>query len=108
MARDRLDLHNEFIDILGTRGQKISRVYFQAPESPKMEYPCIKYSLTGVNVTRANNGVYGTYNKYEVTVIDYDSDSDIWTKILSHFQMCTFDRAYTADNLYHTVLTLYY
>lgn len=108
MARDRLELHNEFIDILGTRGQKISRVYYQAPESPKMEYPCIKYSLTGVNITRANNGVYGTYNKYEVTVIDYDSDSNIWTKILSQFQMCSFDRAYTADNLYHTVLTLYY
>ena len=108
MARDRLELHDEFIDILGTRGQKISRVYYQAPESPKMEYPCIKYSLTGVNVKRANNGVYNTYNKYEVTVIDYGLDSDIWNKVLTNFQMCSFDRAYTADNLYHTVLTLYY
>lgn len=108
MAKDRLDLHNEFIDVLGTRGEQISRVYYQAPESNKMEYPCIKYSISGVNVKRANNGVYNTYNRYEVTVIDYDSDSDIWTKILSHFQMCTFDRAYTSDNLYHTVLTLYY
>lgn len=108
MARDRLDLHNEFIDILGTRDKPVSRVYFQAPESPKMEYPCIKYSMTGVNITRANNGVYATVNKYEVTVIDYDSDSDIWTRVLSHFQMCSFDRVYTADNLYHTVLTLYY
>ena len=108
MARDRLELHNEFIDILGTRGKPVSRVYFQNPESTKMEYPCIKYSLTGVNVIRANNGVYGTYNKYEITVIDYDSDSEIWTKILTHFQMCSFDRAYPADNLYHTVLTLYY
>lgn len=108
MARGRLELHNEFIDILGTRGQKVSRVYFQAPESPKMEYPCIKYSMTGVNITRANNGVYMTVNKYEVTVIDYDPDSTIWTKILSHFQMCSFDRAYTADNLNHVVLTLYY
>ena len=108
MARDRLDLHNEFIDILGTRGQEVSRVYYQAPESPKMEYPCIKYSLTGANVKRANNGVYGTYNKYEVIVIDYDIDSDIWTKILSHFHMCSFDRQYPSDNLNHTVLTLYY
>ena len=108
MARDRLDLHNEFIDILETRGQKISRVYYQAPESSKMEYPCIKYSLAGVNVKRANNGVYNTYNKYEVIVIDYDIDSDIWNKIISHFPMCSFDRQYPSDNLNHTVLTLYY
>lgn len=108
MARDRLELHNEFIDILGTRDEPVSRVYFQAPESPNMEYPCIKYSITGVNITRANNGVYTMVNKYEVTVIDYESDSDIWTKVLTHFHMCSFDRAYTADNLYHTVLTLYY
>ena len=108
MARDRLELHNEFTDILGTRGQKISRVYFQGPESPKMEYPCIKYSLTGVNVRRANNGIYALTNKYEVIAIDYDPDSTIWKKIISHFQMCSFDRAYTSDNLNHTVLTLYY
>lgn len=108
MARDRLELHDEFIDILGTRGQKVSRVYYQAPESPKMEYPCIKYSITGVNIRRANNGVYMLVNKYEVTVIDYDSDSTIWTDVLTHFQMCSFDRQYPADNLHHTVLTLYY
>lgn len=108
MARDRLDLHNEFIDILGTRDEPVSRVYFQSPESPKMEYPCIKYSISGVNITRANGGVYLSVNKYEVTVIDYDSDSKIWEKVLTRFPMCSFDRAYTADNLYHTVLTLYY
>lgn len=108
MARDRLELHNEFINILGTQGQEISRVYYQPPESIKMEYPCIKYSRTGVNLRRANNGVYITVNRYEVTVIDYDSDSEIPDKILTHFQMCSFDRAYSADNLYHTTLTLYY
>ena len=108
MARDRLSLHDEFIDILGTRGQKVSRVYFQPPESLKMEYECIRYSRTGVNVTRANNGVYVTANKYEVIVIDYDPDSKIPDKILERFPMCTFDRVYVSDNLYHTALTLYY
>ena len=108
MARDRLDLHNEFIEILGTKDVPVSRVYFQAPENLSMQYPCIKYSRTGVNLRRANNGVYITVNRYEVTVIDYDSDSEIPDKILAHFPMCSFDRAYTADNLYHTTLTLYY
>lgn len=108
MARDRIRLHDEFIDILGTRGQEVSRVYFQPPESLKMEYECIRYSRTGVNVQRANNGVYVTANKYEVIVIDYDPDSKIPDKILERFPMCTFDRAYVSDNLYHTALTLYY
>lgn len=108
MARDRLKLHDELIDILGTRGQPVSRVYYQPPESYKMEYPCIRYSMPGVNVTRANNGVYLVVNKYEITVMDYDLDSDIWKKIMSHFPMCSFDRAYTSNNLYHTTLTLYY
>ena len=108
MARDRLELHNEFIDILGTKGQEVSRVYFQPPESINMEYECIKYSRIGVNVRRANNGVYATYNRYEVVVIDYDPDSAIPDKILTRFPMCSFDRTYVADNLYHTTLTLYY
>lgn len=108
MARDRLSLHDEFIDILGTRGHEVTRVYFQPPESIKMEYPCIKYSRTGVNIQRANNGIYTTANRYEVTIIDYDSDSEIPDQVLNRFQMCSFDRSYSADNLYHTVLTLYY
>ena len=104
----RLQLHNEFINILGTQGEKVSRVYFQAPEKNKMEYPCIKYSLSGMDAKRANDSIYLGTNRYEITVIDYDPDSDIHTKILAHFPMCSFDRQYVADGLYHTILTLYY
>lgn len=104
----RLQLHYELIDILGTRYQKVSRVYFQAPEKHKMEYPCIKYSLSGMDTKRASDSIYLGTNRYEIIVIDYDADSDIHTKILAHFPMCSFDRQYVADGLYHTILTLYY
>lgn len=104
----RLELHDELIDILGTRDESESRVYFQPPASVQMKYPCIRYSKTNPDIKRANNKVYLHTNKYEVTVIDYDPDSEIPDKILHHFPMCRFDRPYIADNLNHTVLTLYY
>lgn len=99
----RLKLHEEFCTILGTR-----YVYFNPPESLKLNYPCIKYSLSGVDHKRANDGIYKNTNKYEIIVIDTDPDSDIYEMILNHFQYCSFNRSYLSDGLSHTVLTLYY
>lgn len=104
----RLELHNGFIDILGSGTESESRVYFQPPASKLMKYPCIRYSKSAPNTIRANNKVYKNTNCYEVIVIDPNPDSDIPNKILEHFQMCRLDRVYTADNLNHTVFTIYY
>lgn len=97
----RLKLQEEFEKILGT-----NNVYFQPPT--RMSYPCIKYSLAGVDTTRADNSIYKSTNRYEVTVIDYDPDSTIHMKILNHFPMCGFDRPYVSNGLNHFVLTLYF
>ena len=83
-------------------------VYFQPPGSVHMTYPCIRYSLSGIQQDYADNKNYKSINQYQVTVIDEDPDSTIYTKILSHFEMCKFDRWYPADGLNHYVLTLYY
>lgn len=99
----RLNLHEEFCDILGHR-----RVYFQPPASVKMSYPCIRYSLGNVDAKKADDINYKNTKRYEIVVIDPDPDSDIYEKILAHFPMCSFDRPYVADNLNHWVLNLYY
>ena len=99
----RLDLHEEFCTLIDSRN-----VYYQPPESTTMRYPGIRYSKNSPNLKRANDEIYHQINRYEVTVIDYDPDSEIPDKILRHFQMCSIDRTYVADNLNHTVLTLYY
>lgn len=83
-------------------------MYFQPPESIKMTYPCIRYRKTRPYVRHANNGKYFFIDEYELIVIDLDPDSEIPMDILRHFSMCSIDRRYTADNLNHTVLTLYY
>lgn len=108
MARDRLEIHDKFIDILGTRGQVKSRVYFQPPESVRMEYPCIRYSKSIPDLKRANDKIYNDTACYEVIVIDDDPDSEIPRRILEAFPMCSPGRSYTADNLYHTTFTLYH
>lgn len=100
---DRLNLHASLVHILGS-----DNVYFQPPESLKMKYPCIRYSLSGTVSRHADNRIYSSTKRYEVTVIDSDPDSDIHEKILEQFQMCSFDRSYTADNLNHKTLTIYY
>lgn len=99
----RLDLHEEFCNLLGNR-----RVYFQPPASVHLEYDCIKYSLSGMNVQHANNETYMATNQYEVIVITRNPDNETVSKLLSKFRMCKFDRAYVADNLNHFVFTLYY
>lgn len=99
----RLDLHQELCDILGS-----TNVYFQPPANVSMKYPCIKYSLSGIDVDHADDSNYKSIRQYTVTVIDRNPDSEIPDMILNHFRMCSFDRGYPADNLNHFALTLYY
>ena len=104
----RLKLHEEFIDILETNDETESRVYYRPPESKKMKYPCIRYAKADPKTNRANNKVYGYIDKYEGVVIDYDPDSEIPKKILTHFSRCSLGRPYTAENLNHFPFTLYF
>ena len=81
-------------------------VYFQPPESRKMKYPAIRYSLTGYRKVYANNGTYRLIPSYEVILIDHDPDSMYAEQILQ-LSNSTFDRTYVANNLNHFVFTLH-
>lgn len=100
---ERLTLHEELCELLGSRN-----VYFQPPESVKMKYDAIRYALGGKNIARANNKVYRKVNQYEGVVITRNPETTIPDEMLSHFEMCSFGRPYTADNLNHYPFTLYY
>lgn len=109
MANRRLKLHNDLIDnVLESGNEEVSRAYFQPDTSVNLIYPCVKYSLTGIDSKRADDRRYMNTDRYELTLIDYDPESPLHDKILNHFQMISFDRAYTADGLNHKVYTLYY
>lgn len=98
----RLELHEILCDILESRN-----VYFQPPESVKMKYPAIVYSVANINSKRADDGVYLSRRQYSVTVICKDPDTDLVDKVAA-LPLCDYDRHYTADNLNHDVFTLYY
>lgn len=99
----RLELHEELCTILGSRN-----VYFQAPSSVKMQYDAIRYELSDKDLKRANDKIYQKTNQYSGVVITRDPDTTIPDEILSHFEMCSFGRPYTSDNLNHYPFTLYY
>lgn len=81
-------------------------VYFQPPESIKIDYPCILYELTSIDTKFADNKPYKQEKRYKVTVIDKNPDSEIPDKI-GKLPMCIFDRHYTSDNLHHFVFNIY-
>ena len=99
----RLQLHEELCEILGSRN-----VYFQPSGSTRMKYPCIRYSRDrGIHI-RADNKTYIYKQAYQLIYIDTDPDNDIVDKLIEHFSEISFNRNYTADNLNHDVLILYY
>ena len=99
----RLELHKEFEELLGNKN-----VYFQPPTSRQINYPCIIYQFGRPSVRRADNTAYLYTSRYDVTVISKDPEFDLAKKMVSHFQMCSQDRFYTADNLNHWALTIHY
>ena len=98
----RLDLQNKLEELLGNR-----HVYYQSPESLKMEYPCIRYSKTNIDSKYANNIKYINTNLYTLTVIDRRPDNEVIQKILE-LPLSSFDRHYVSDNLNHDVINLYF
>lgn len=103
----RLELHEilcEIINITEPNGDR--HVYFQPPESLKMNYPAIRYTLSKVKTNKANNRVYQKDRGYSVTLIDKNPDSGYVDKILE-IPYCSFNNAYIADNLNHFNFTIY-
>lgn len=98
---NRLDLDKKFREILGN-----GNVYFNPPESVKMRYDAIRYSLKKMENKFANNSVYIQDDCYEVIAIYRNPESDLPRKI-SRLPKCSHDRQYVADNLIHDVFTIY-
>lgn len=99
---DRLDLQGLLEELLESRN-----VYYQSPESVKMQYPAIRYSKKKIESVHANDSKYLMRDCYELIVISRTPDHPVIKKLLE-LPYCSYDRPYIADNLYHDVLTIYY
>ena len=72
-----------------------------------MSYPAIRYELASFDVKHADNRKYAGMARYQLTLMDYDPDSEFISK-LHELRYCEYDRFYTKDNLNHWVYNLYF
>ncbi len=98
----RLELQTKLEELLGSEN-----VYYQPPESIKMEYPAIVYTKSNIQSRFANDKSYSQMTSYDITVIDKRPDNEVIRKLLE-LPYCSFDRHFKSSNLNHDVLTLYY
>ena len=102
MAR-RLQLHEKLCSILGSRN-----VYFQPPESIKLEYDCFVYKTVDRNDIRADDAQYRGFVGYDLTYIHRDPDSELPNLLLKSFDRIRHSTSFTTNNLHHDVFRIYY
>lgn len=84
-------------------------VYFQEPENIQMVYPAILYKTDDEDTRHANNRPYSTKDEYEVTIMDYDPDSDLRQAFRDlRITGCSFVRLMRVDGLNHFIYSLYF
>ena len=98
----REELQAKLEDLLGS-----SNVYYQPPESLKINYPAIIYSKGKITKIHADNKGYRMNTRYDITVVDRRPDNPVIQKLLE-LPYCSYDRHYVSDNLNHDSLTLYF
>ena len=99
----RLDLQDELEELIGN-----DHVYFQPPESIKLQFPCIIYNLDSGDTQFAMDLPYTFTRRYELMFITKDPDSELIDKIAKTFPMIRFERFYASDNTNHYIYKLYY
>ena len=102
MARTRVQLDSILRTILGT-----TNVYFDPPESFKLNYPCIVYSLGGHAERFSENEMYNRLKRYTLTYITKDADDPMIDK-LEDLEYCHLNRPYTSDGLFHYAYDIYF
>lgn len=102
MAQSRIDLDKILRSTLGS-----TNVYYDPPESFKLRYPCIVYSLSNHVDNNADDARYRRLKRYLVIYITQNAD-DPKVDELDDLRYCSLSRAYTSDGLFHYAYTIYY
>lgn len=98
----RKDLDDLLQELLGS-----ANVYFQPPGDVKMVYPAIVYERDNASAKHADNHPYSVTQRYQVTLIDPNPDSDVIPKLLG-LPLSSFNRHYATSGLNHDVFSIYH
>lgn len=102
MPKLRSEVHQRLQELTGYG----SRVYYNPPESIKMQYPCIVYNLANLAARHADNIPYKRHDAYSVTHIYTKVEQEAVSRVLAEQPGFLYDRSFTLDNLHHDVFTL--
>lgn len=102
MAQTRVKLDALLRSTLGS-----TNVYFDPPESFKLKYPCIVYSLSGNTDMYADDSRYHRLKRYTVTYITRDAD-DPMIDTIDDLKYCKLVRPFVSDGLFHYAYDIYY
>lgn len=102
MAMTRIQLDDKFRAILGN-----NNTYFDPPTGFEMHYPCIKYDQPISSSKYADGVKYIKSQRYTVTVIDEDPDSEIANKLYDEFNYCYHNTSFESGGLHHFVYDIY-
>ena len=80
-------------------------VYFQPPESVKMQYPCFVYHQSQDDVIHGNDRPYLHREVYEVPYITRQAEP-VLPEAMKGLPNTRFNRRYTAENLNHFAFTV--
>lgn len=100
MASNRLTLQTKLENVLGSRN-----VYYNPPESQKMNFPCIVYNLTNIQPIHADNQTYLDYTTYKIIYVSKQVDSPTVRDLLN-IPMTRFSTKYVKNGFWHTVIIL--
>lgn len=97
---NRLTLQHKLEEILGS-----DNVYYNPPESQKMNFPAIVYNLSDIRQVHADNRKYVDFTSYKITIVSKKVDHPAIRGVLD-LPMTKFSTNFTKNGYYHTVIFL--
>lgn len=102
----RRELHSILEGILEENGLE-KNVYFQPPETLKMNYPCIVYHRQYLTGTPADNQKYLIDRQYRIIYIDRSPIGDVIDSLLA-IKYCRYMSHSVVDGLNQDAFEIYY
>lgn len=104
MAESRMVLDDILRGVLDESDK--SKLYFDPPDGIELSYPCIIYKFSNSEIFYADDKPYLCLDRYVVTVIDTDPDSELRDRV-KLLKKTRLDRSFVSDHLYHYVFSIY-
>lgn len=82
-------------------------VYYQPPESFRLDFPCAVYRRSDVDMEYANNHGYILTERYELTWLHLDPDDGMVERLLNSLSCVSYARQFALNGVYHDVMYAY-